>query len=160
MTSQPSPLSLLSRFCAYWPARTLTNAFESLVSIGTLLYGAHYVVTGDLTVGDMVAGSLLVAQFLNPVSELAEKGVDLQEARLSLDRVEDALNRSAEDEGGDYAGPVEGDIAFEAVRYRFSPTAPPVVDDLNLVLRQGETILRLNTVLTEAIPGSSFCPDW
>ncbi len=120
------------------PARTLTNAFESLVSIGTLLYGAHYVVTGDLTVGDMVAGSLLVAQFLNPVSELAEKGVDLQEARLSLDRVEDALNRSAEDEGGDYAGPVEGDIAFEAVRYRFSPTAPPVVDDLNLVLRQGE----------------------
>ena len=120
------------------PARTLTNAFESLVSIGTLLYGAHFVVNGMLTVGEMVAGSLLVSQFLNPVAELAEKGVDLQEARLSLDRVEDALTRSTEDEGGRYQGPVEGDIAFEAVRYRFAPTAPPVLNGLNLVLRRGE----------------------
>ncbi|MFT7621749.1 MAG: subfamily B ATP-binding cassette protein HlyB/CyaB [Myxococcota bacterium] len=120
------------------PVRSATDAFESVVSIGTLLFGAWCVVAGKLSVGEMVAGTLLVAEFLRPVAALAEKGVELQEARLSLDRVEDAFKQAPEDQGGDYEGPIEGDIAFEDVCYRFSPTAAPVVDGLNLVLRQGE----------------------
>lgn len=120
------------------PVRSLTETFESVVSIGTLLLGARWVIAGELSVGEMVAGTLLVAQFLRPVAALAEKGVDLQEARLSLDRVEDAFAQVSEEDGGSYDGPIEGDVVFEGVRYRFSPTAPPVLDGLDLVLRQGE----------------------
>ena len=120
------------------PFRSATQLFESLVSIVTLLFGARWVLTGELTVGEMVAGTLLVSEFLSPVAALAEKGVDLQESRISLDRLEDGFAQEPEDAGGAHLGPVSGDIVFEDVSFRFAPTTPLVLQKLNLTLKQGE----------------------
>lgn len=123
---------------AVYPIRTAVDAFQSLVSLLCLVLAARWVIGGEITIGEMVAGTLLVSQVLDPISSIAEHWAELQEVRVSIDRVEDALAQPMEDPGGTANQAVSGDIHLDGVTYRYGPTDAPVLDALDLTLRAGE----------------------
>src|SRR6202142_4552481 len=57
------------------------------VMAGILYFGARLVITGDLTVGELVAFNMLAGRVSQPVLRLAQIWQDFHQARLSLARV-------------------------------------------------------------------------
>ena len=123
---------------ALFPLRTLADGFESLVSILSFVLAARWVITGEITVGEMVAGTLLVGQILGPVSAIAEHWTEFQELQVAVERVEDTLNQATEVDHGTSAEFVSGDVELRGVTYRYHPSQPPVLRELDLTFHAGE----------------------
>src|SRR6185436_15887473 len=69
---------------------------SKLVTAGVLYFGARLVIDGELTVGELVAFNLLSGRVSAPVLRLAQIWQDFHQARLSVARLGDILNTTAE----------------------------------------------------------------
>src|SRR5579871_1434530 len=91
--------------------------FISKVSTAaTLYFGARLVITGDLSVGELVAFNMLSGRVSAPVLRLAQIWQDFHQARLSVDRMGDILNSVPEPSfnPGRVALPtIRGEITFD-----------------------------------------------
>ncbi|MDH4042030.1 MAG: type I secretion system permease/ATPase [Gammaproteobacteria bacterium] len=125
----------------------IANQLAGLVSkITTLLiiwWGAHLVIGGALTVGQLVAFNMIAARVTAPILKLVQLWQDFQQAGISLQRLGDILN--APTERGNRCNPgaparLKGAVSFEGVRFRYRPDGPPVLDGLDLAVEPGQVI--------------------
>jgi subfamily B ATP-binding cassette protein HlyB/CyaB len=118
----------------------LTN---KLATAAILFFGAHAVMRGDLTVGELVAFNMLANRVAQPVLRLAQVYQDFHQTRLSIERLGDILNTPPEagSTGSRTAPPqVLGAVRFEHVRFRHRLDAPVVLDDVSLDVAAGEVV--------------------
>jgi subfamily B ATP-binding cassette protein HlyB/CyaB len=120
-------------------AATLVSRLTTLL---VLYVGAHAVIRGDLTIGELVAVNMLAGQIATPVLRLAQLWQDFQQARISVERVGDILNSPAEPRRIASAPPpmLAGAVTFEEVRFRYRIEAPPALDGLSLHLPAGHIL--------------------
>ena len=125
----------------------IANQVAGLVSrITTLLiiwWGAHLVIAGALTVGQLVAFNMIAGRVSAPILKLVQLWQEFQQAGLSLRRLGDILNtpreRNTESTPG-MPGQLSGAVTFERVRFRYGPGSPLVLDELSLVVQPGQVI--------------------
>ena len=60
------------------------------------LFGAKAVIDGDLSVGELVAFSMIAGQVAQPVLRLSQIWQDFQQVQISIDRLGDILNAAPE----------------------------------------------------------------
>ena len=77
-------------------ASQAVQLISKLVTAGILYFGAKLVIDGDLTVGELVAFNMLAGRVSAPVLRLAQIWQDFHQARLSVARLGDILNTTAE----------------------------------------------------------------
>jgi subfamily B ATP-binding cassette protein HlyB/CyaB len=65
---------------------------SKIVTALTLYAGAHLVIAGDLTVGELIAFNMLAGRVAQPVLRLAQLWQDFHQARVSIARLGDILN--------------------------------------------------------------------
>jgi len=107
-----------------------------------LLVGASMVRQGELTVGDLVAFSLVQARLFRPVQGLAATAMNLYRARASLQRVFELLDRPLPprpEGGGERLEPLAGDVALERVTFAY-PRGGPVLRDVSLAVEAGRSL--------------------
>lgn len=112
-------------------------------TLAILYFGARLVMQEKLSVGELVAVNMLAGQLSGPVLRLAQAWQDFQQVQISIDRVGDILNTAPEPmrAPGAAARPVlRGEIAFDAVRFRYRPEAAPAVDELTLSIPAGQIL--------------------
>lgn len=110
-----------------------------------LLYGAWRVITGDMTAGMLVAFQSLMAAFLMPVNQIILMGAQIQEAKGSLDKINDVSNyepdpmyqREFEIPDFSAAAAFRGELELRGVTFGYNPVAPPLVANFSLHLRPG-----------------------
>ncbi|MBB2914529.1 ATP-binding cassette subfamily B protein [Streptosporangium becharense] len=124
-----------------------------------LLLGALAVGAGTLTLGALVAFSTLMLQLVWPVSALGFILSMGQEAMTSADRVMEVLDTEPGIVGGTRAlGRPRGHLRFEGVGFTFPGAAGPVLRDVWLEVRPGETVAVVGatgsgkTTLTALVP--------
>ncbi|HVT58093.1 MAG TPA: peptidase domain-containing ABC transporter [Thermoanaerobaculia bacterium] len=107
-----------------------------------LLYGALQVMHGELTLGTMLALTALAQGFLTPLTTLVGTATQLQLMGSYLDRLNDVLETSREQEEGSRQRPaaLRGRVTLEGVSFRYSPMTPPVVEDANVDLPPGQLV--------------------
>ncbi len=113
-----------------------------------LLFGAWRVIDGDMTVGMLVAFQSLMGAFLAPVSQFTQLGAQMQEAKGSLDKLNDVSNQARDpiyDHETDIpsAGDVQeirGELELKSVCFGYSPVAPPLLQDFSLHIRPGRRV--------------------
>ncbi|MBP2702272.1 ABC transporter ATP-binding protein [Microbispora sp. RL4-1S] len=106
-----------------------------------LLLGAAAVGAGALTVGMLVAFTTLVLQLVWPVASLGYILAMGQEAMTAADRVVEVLDTTPEIVGGpEIVERPRGHVRFEGVEFRFPGTDRPVLRDVWLDIRPGETV--------------------
>lgn len=114
------------------------------LAMAALLYiGAQEVVAGSLTVGALVAVNMLAGRVSSPVLRLAQLWNDFQQARISIDRLADILNTTAEPAARPGRLPlpaVKGQIRFDRVVFRYRPDASPTLQGVDLTVEAGETV--------------------
>lgn len=101
--------------------QSLSGAVSSLGGTGLLWYGAMLVIQGELTIGQFVAFNMMVGYVISPVVALAGLWDELQEVLISVERLNDVFETEPESaRGGLIIPPLEGDVAFDDVTFRYS----------------------------------------
>ena len=116
---------------------------SKLVTALTLWLGAHLVIAGELSVGQLIAFNMLAGQVSGPILRLAQLWQDFQQMRISVERLGDVLNTPVEpglSAGCPTLPSVRGRIRFERVTFRYRPDAPEVLRDVTLDIRPGEVV--------------------
>lgn len=121
---------------------TLTSALRVSSPIVVLVVGTLGVVNGDLTFGTMLALSVLATGFLTPLSNLVITGLQLQVLSSYMERINDVLDASPEQDltSVEPVGELGGRITLEGVSFRYAEGDPDVVKEVSLEIEPGTTI--------------------
>ncbi|MEV1177470.1 ABC transporter ATP-binding protein [Nonomuraea sp. NPDC049784] len=106
-----------------------------------LLLGALAVGSGELTLGGLVAFTTLMLQLVWPIASLGYILAMAQEAMTSADRVMEVMDTVPSIEGGSESiDRPRGHLRFEGVGFHFPGSDQPVLRDVWLDVRPGETV--------------------
>ena len=116
---------------------------EALARAVLLAMGAHLILRGRLTVGQLVAFQSLMASFLGPVRGLMGLSGELQEMEGTMDRLDDVLKAGLDPqtlapEGDAPFQRLDGTLELRAVTFGYSRLDPPLLEGLQLTLAPGE----------------------
>ncbi|MFY9511411.1 MAG: type I secretion system permease/ATPase [Rubrivivax sp.] len=133
--------SFRAQTLATW-AHEAVGLVGKLVSVATLWFGAHAVMSQELTVGMFVAFTMFANRVATPIMRIAQMWTDFQQTGLSVRRLGDILNTRTEAAASSAAQlpPLQGRITFDNVAFRYRPDAPPVLQGLRLDIRPGEVL--------------------
>ncbi len=112
-----------------------------LVNVATLYFGAKAVISGQLSIGQLIAFNMLAQRVAMPVLRLAQLWQDFQQVGISVQRLGDILNTRTELPQSRQTPPaMQGEVRFENVRFRYRPDAPPVLHDLSVHVPAGQVV--------------------
>ncbi|HMJ13984.1 MAG TPA: ABC transporter ATP-binding protein [Polyangiaceae bacterium] len=117
----------------------------ALASVAVLVYGGSRVLTGELTLGDLLMFLGYVALLLRPLESLVSGAMRLQDDLAGFSRTLDILEEEPELSGATLskrapAADVRPEIRFENVGYTYPDGAEPLLDGLTFELHPGETV--------------------
>ncbi|MBU8908857.1 ABC transporter ATP-binding protein [Desertibacillus haloalkaliphilus] len=128
-----------------WNAKTfaVVNTITDLAPLLVILVAGYFVITGDLTVGAMTAFVLYMERLYNPLRRLVNSSTTLTQAIASMDRVFEFIDEKYDIKNRENAIEVKnarGEFDFDYVTFHYDEDEAPVLKDLNLHVKQGETI--------------------
>lgn len=120
---------------------TYTNAAVlALVSVAVVAFGAILMDGQAMTLGQIIAVTLLTGRALAPVSQIAGLMVRWQQTRYSYSALEQIMSAATDDAAASLqAPPLTGAIEFRDATFAY-PRSPPVIERLNLSIRAGERV--------------------
>lgn len=124
-------------------ANQVAGLVNKLMTLGIVWWGAHLVIAGDLTVGQLVAFNMLAGRVSGPVLKLVQLWQDFQQAGISVKRLGDILNTPQEpgfNPNRSRLPQLQGAISFDNVRFRYRPDGPVILQDLSLNISPGAVI--------------------
>ena len=115
------------------------NKFLSLI---LLWMGAKLVLSGDLSIGQLIAFNMLSARVNVPILRLSSLWQEFQQMRVSLRRMGDILDTPGEIISGSSLSleTVQGRVSFENVAFRYRTEGRDVLRNLSLEIQSGELI--------------------
>jgi subfamily B ATP-binding cassette protein HlyB/CyaB len=108
-----------------------------------LWFGARLVVSGDLTVGQLVAFNMLAGRVSGPILRLVQLWQDFQQAGISVQRLGDILNAKPEpgyNPNRASLPAIQGRVTFEQVTFRYQPDQPEILKRISLDIQPGQVI--------------------
>ena len=123
-------------------ATQATNLISKITTVLTLFIGAGLVIRNAMTVGELVAFTMLAGQVSGPVLRLAQVWQDFNQVKISVERLGDILNTPVEPQraGAQTGVALKGDISFERLSFRYGPDSQPVLRDVSLKIKAGEVV--------------------
>jgi subfamily B ATP-binding cassette protein MsbA len=127
----------------------LLNVYYSIMSgviawatyVGVMLLGTRFAITGDLTYGAVTALMAYTWRLLTPAVLLAELSNQIQQAKVSLDRIFELMNAPADPiyARGVRMRKLRGEVAFENLCFQYE-VGKPVLRHINLYVEPGQTV--------------------
>ena len=124
-------------------ASQLVQFVSKAATAGILYFGARLVIDDGLSVGELVAFNILAGRVSTPVLRLAQIWQDFHQARLSVLRLGDILNTTAEPT---YAAAcaqlpaIRGNISFDHVSFRYRIDGQQVLYDVSFDVPAGQMV--------------------
>ncbi len=121
---------------------TLGLALTALAGLVVLWYGGHRVMSGALSIGQLMFFSSLLGHLLGPLERLAGVNLHLQQALIAVDRLYQVLDLELEPVGAANKIPFQGvrqAVELHEVSFRYGCRAN-VLDKMSLRLPAGKTV--------------------
>ncbi len=122
----------------------LTQTSQVLQKISQLLVlwvGATLVLSGELTLGQLIAFRIISGYVTQPLLRLSTIWQSIQELKVSFERLADVIDTPQESNELDKAKvplpSLQGDVSFENLSFSFSKSSPPVLNDIDLNVKAG-----------------------
>jgi ATP-binding cassette subfamily C protein LapB len=131
---------------------TVTNAVASLqqlVNVATIIAGVYLIHSGSLTMGGLVAATMLGGRAMGPLAQLVGLMMQYQNARTALKALEDTMNREPERPlGTNYLQRPEitGEIAFDNVHFSYPGRTQEALRGVSFRIRAGEKVVVIGRV--------------
>jgi ATP-binding cassette, subfamily B, putative efflux pump len=128
-----------------WNAKTfaVTNTITDLAPLLVITYASYQVITGNLTLGTMVAFVGYLERVYSPLRRLINSSTILIQSIASIDRVFELMNEPYEivdKPNAVKAERLQGSINFEDVSFKYDKEESEVLKHINLNVPKGETI--------------------
>lgn len=121
------------------------NLLQTLNTIFLFWYGAHLVIQGELSVGQLVAFNVLVGSVTRPILSVVDLWREFQEINIAFERLNDVFDAKPEEDPTKQAlikmPRIRGHIKFDNVTFRY-PTRPDknALQNVNLEILPGQTV--------------------
>lgn len=114
---------------------------QKLVMVINLWLGANLVISGDLSIGQLIAFNMLAGQVTAPVIRLAQLWQDFQQVGISVERLGDILNAITETPKSRLALPeIKGQIDFENISFKYKPEGKYILSNISFSIPAGNII--------------------
>jgi ATP-binding cassette subfamily B protein len=123
----------------YFPAVDILSSVATAIVLGV---GGWLVVDGDMTIGTLLAFTLYLGNFFDPVQQLSQLYNTFLSATAALDRITSVLDEEPEivdAEDADALPTIDGHVRFEHVRFGYGDL-PDVLHDFDLDVPAGTTV--------------------
>ncbi|MCK6374373.1 MAG: ATP-binding cassette domain-containing protein, partial [Zoogloea sp.] len=112
----------------------------NLDSILIVMFGALMISSGDLTMGQLIACSMLATRAITPATQIAALVVRYEQTRQAIDAL-DKIMEAPTDETTDslHLPRMSGRIDFRDAHFAY-PNSAPLLKGLNLTIRPGEKV--------------------
>ncbi len=125
---------------------------SAIADIAVLVIGVYLTITGQFTIGMVMAFQGFLMSFLSPASTLSSAGQTLQEMRTEMERIEDVMEYPSDpfvgndhfDETAEY-DKLSGAIEMRNVTFGYSRLGRPLIRDFNLSLKPGSRVAFVGT---------------
>ena len=137
----------------------IPSAISGVLNIVVLILGVWLTMRGQFTTGMVMAFQGFLGSFMAPAQQLISSGQAIQEMRTSMERIEDvmeypedealsseklpALTDDAEEEEG--YDKLSGSLVMKNVTFGYSKLSPPLIENFNLELKQGQRVAFVGT---------------
>jgi ABC-type multidrug transport system fused ATPase/permease subunit len=98
-----------------------------LASVGIMGIGGYLTIQNELTTGDFLSFTLFLGFTIAPIVQMSNIGSQLTEAFAGLDRTEELMNMTPEDDEHlrpIKKGPIKGDVVFDHVSFEYEEGKP------------------------------------
>ncbi len=124
--------------------QTIPGVFIALNSALILIAGGLKIMSGELSIGGLLAFQILSGSFLGAVNKFVSLGQSLAAMKANVNRIEDVMaydvdttdTRAAEKEETQ----LSGNIRVENITFGYNQFEPPVISDFTLELNPGKRI--------------------
>src|SRR5690606_20653868 len=124
-------------------ANQIAGLINKLMTLGIIWWGAHLVIAGQLTVGELIAFNMLASRVSGPILKIVQLWQDFQQAGISIERLGDILNTPREpgfNPNRSTLPQLKGQVTFDHIKFRYRQDGPIILDDINLSIQPGEVI--------------------
>ncbi len=125
-------------------AGSASGFLNKLSGLLVLWVGATLVLDGTLTLGGLIAFRIISGYVTQPLLRLTQLWQNFQETALSLERLSDIIDYPQEQAPEDRAQipmpEIRGNVRYENLSFRFAPSGPLQLVNVNLEFHAGEFI--------------------
>jgi subfamily B ATP-binding cassette protein MsbA len=118
-----------------------------LASTGIMGIGGYLIINHQMTFGEFLSFTLYLGFMIAPIVQMSNIGSQLTEAFAGLDRTEELMNMTPEDDGTvrtTKIGPISGDVVFEDVAFGYEE-GKEVVRDISFSAPSGSVTALVGT---------------
>ena len=118
-----------------------SQVLQKISQLLVLWVGASLVLSGELTLGQLIAFRIISGYVTQPLLRLSSIWQTIQELRVSFERLADVIDTPQESDDQDKAKvplpPIKGEVHFDNLSFAFSPGTAPVLSDVCLQVKPG-----------------------
>ena len=122
----------------------VSKVLQQLSQLLVLWVGATLVLKGQLSLGQLIAFRIISGFVTQPLLRLSSIWQNIQELRVSFERLADIIDTPQETSDEDKANiplpSIKGLVEFEDVSFRFSKSQKDVLKKINLKIKEGQFI--------------------
>ena len=119
---------------------TINTALLTAAGVAVVAVGAVMMANQALSMGQLIAVSMLAGRALAPVSQIAGLMVRWEQTKLSFEALNKIMAAPTDDAAASLqAPPLRGALEFRDVGFAY-PNQPPMIERLNLKIRPGERV--------------------
>ncbi|MBL4664030.1 MAG: ABC transporter ATP-binding protein, partial [Flavobacteriaceae bacterium] len=113
-----------------------------LASVGIMGIGGYYMIQGEMTTGEFISYTVFLGFLIAPIVQMSNIGSQLTEALAGLDRTEELMNMTAEEDIEERTVVIEhlkGHLKFENVSFSYEE-GKEVLSNINFEAKAGNVI--------------------
>lgn len=118
-----------------------SQVLQKISQLLVLWVGATMVLSGDLTLGQLIAFRIISGYVTQPLLRLSTIWQNIQELKVSFERLADVIDTPQESNDVDKAKvplpPIDGNVQFDNLCFSFNKSTAPVLNEINLSIKSG-----------------------
>jgi ATP-binding cassette subfamily B protein len=118
-----------------------SQVLQKISQLMVLWIGASLVLSGDLTLGQLIAFRIISGYVTQPLLRLSTIWQSIQELKVSFERLADVIDTPQESNEVDKSKvmlpPIQGQVRFENLSFSFGAGKPEVLKGINLTVETG-----------------------
>ena len=128
---------LLRDMSVFWSVGDLTSCLQVMLVI---VFGSVLCVRGEMTSGEFISFAVYNAMLIGPMRRLGRLISEMSKMGVSVNRLGEVLEAESErDVPGAVTAPMDGDIRFDNVSFRYAPDGPDVLRDVSFTIPAGKS---------------------
>ncbi|HEX9769822.1 MAG TPA: type I secretion system permease/ATPase [Kiloniellales bacterium] len=124
-------------------ATTFAQVSIQLVTVAVVVYGVYRIAEGDITMGALVAATILTGRALAPLGSIAAMLTRLQQSRVALHSLDAIMKAPVErplDKTFLHRPRLSGQIEMQKVSFGYPGQGNPALDNISFRVKPGEKI--------------------